>query len=117
MGIQGFIIKPMEDFTFHSEEIISTIEGLQSDFKTKLSEVKMEETKAVSDFDLQLQAYTDILHSRYYGHSSRQISPRRRPTPPGCGRRPLRWSSRGSSCSAPAISARAAWTPPSYARS
>ena len=28
---------PMEDFTFHSEEIISTIEGLQSDFKTKLS--------------------------------------------------------------------------------
>merc|ERR1719265_904980 len=34
---------PMEDFTFHSEEIISTIE----------------ETKAVSDFDLQLQADTD----------------------------------------------------------
>merc|ERR1719375_2155466 len=50
---------PMEDFTFHSEEIISTIEGLQSDFKTKLSEVKIEETKAVSDFDLQLQADTD----------------------------------------------------------
>merc|ERR1719453_652701 len=38
---------PMEDFTFHSEEIISMIEGLQSDFKTKLSEVKIEETKAV----------------------------------------------------------------------
>merc|ERR1719324_816391 len=35
------------------------IEGLQSDFKTKLSEVKIEETKAVSDFDLQLQADTD----------------------------------------------------------
>merc|ERR1719281_1766864 len=50
---------PMEDFTFHSEEIISMIEGLQSDFKTKLSEVKIEETKAVSDFDLQLQADTD----------------------------------------------------------
>jgi DNA repair exonuclease SbcCD ATPase subunit len=50
---------PMEDFTFHSEEIISTIEGLQSDFKTKLSEVKIEETKAVSDFDLQMQADTD----------------------------------------------------------
>merc|ERR1719359_947473 len=50
---------PMEDFTFHSEEIISTIEGLQSDFKTKLSEVKIEETKKVSDFDLQLQADTD----------------------------------------------------------
>merc|ERR1719473_2541676 len=50
---------PMQDFTFHSEEIISTIEGLQSDFKTKLSEVKIEETKAVSDFDLQLQADTD----------------------------------------------------------
>jgi len=35
------------------------IEGLQSDFKTKLSEVKIEETKAVSDFDLQMQADTD----------------------------------------------------------
>merc|ERR1719450_136826 len=40
---------PMEDFTFHSEEIISMIEGLQSDFKTKLSEVKIEETKADTD--------------------------------------------------------------------
>jgi len=50
---------PMEDFTFHSEEIISMIEGLQSDFKTKLSEVKIAETKAVSDFDLQMQADTD----------------------------------------------------------
>jgi len=35
------------------------IEGLQSDFKSKLSEVKIEETKAVSAFDLQLQADTD----------------------------------------------------------
>merc|ERR1719399_2028667 len=35
------------------------IEGLQSDFKTKLSEVKIEETKKVSDFDLQMQADTD----------------------------------------------------------
>merc|ERR1719172_147805 len=50
---------PMEDFTFHSEEIISMIEGLQSDFKTKLSEVKIAETKAVSDYDLQMQADTD----------------------------------------------------------
>merc|ERR1719456_1777462 len=50
---------PMEDFTFHSEEIISMIEGLQSDFKTKLSEVKIEETKAVSDYDLQMQADVD----------------------------------------------------------
>merc|ERR1719159_756147 len=51
--------EPMEDFTFHSEEIISMIEGLQSDFKTKLSEVKIAETKAVSDYDLQMQADTD----------------------------------------------------------
>ena len=35
------------------------MEGLQSDFKTKLSEVKIEETKKVSDFDLQMQANTD----------------------------------------------------------
>merc|ERR1719253_2492948 len=32
------------------------IEGLQGDFKTKLSDVKIEETKKVSDFDLQMQA-------------------------------------------------------------
>merc|ERR1719298_9992 len=50
---------PMEDFTFHSEEIISMIEGLLSDFKTKLSEVKIEETKKVADYDLQMQADTD----------------------------------------------------------
>merc|ERR1719359_43929 len=50
---------PMEDYTFHSEEIISMIEGLLSDFKTKLSEVKIEETKKVSDFDVQMQADTD----------------------------------------------------------
>merc|ERR1719359_1647624 len=50
---------PMEDFTFHSEEIISTIEGLQSDFKTKLSESRLRKPRAVSDFDLQLQADTD----------------------------------------------------------
>jgi hypothetical protein len=50
---------PMEDFTFHSEEIVSMIEGLQSDFKTKLSEVRIEETKAVSAHDLQMQADTD----------------------------------------------------------
>merc|ERR1740133_9213 len=50
---------PMQDFTFHSEEIVSMIEGLQSDFKTKLSEVRIEETKAVSDFDLQMQADTN----------------------------------------------------------
>ena len=50
---------PMEDFTFHPEEIISTIEGLQSDLKAKLSEVKIEETKKVADSDLQLQADTD----------------------------------------------------------
>merc|ERR1719162_2829757 len=50
---------PMEDFTFHSEEIVATIEGLESDFKTTLSETRIEETKKVSDFDLQMQADTD----------------------------------------------------------
>merc|ERR1719428_593427 len=49
----------MEDYAYHSEEIVTTIEGLESDFKTTLSEVKIEETKAVSDYDLQFQADTD----------------------------------------------------------
>jgi uncharacterized coiled-coil DUF342 family protein len=50
---------PMEDYTFHSDEIVSMIEGLQSDFKSQLSEVKIEETKKVSEFDMQMQAETD----------------------------------------------------------
>jgi uncharacterized coiled-coil DUF342 family protein len=50
---------PMEDYSFHSDEIVSMIEGLQSDFKSKLSEVKIEETKKVSEFDMQMQAETD----------------------------------------------------------
>merc|ERR1719420_655117 len=50
---------PMQDYNFHSEEIVKTIEGLVDDFKAKISEVKIDETKKVSDFDLQMQADTD----------------------------------------------------------
>merc|ERR1719230_857650 len=50
---------PMQDYNFHSAEIVTTIEGLVDDFKAKISEVKIDETKKVSDFDLQLQADTD----------------------------------------------------------
>merc|ERR1719421_20475 len=49
---------PMQDYNFHSEEIVSMIEGLVNDFKEKLSEVKIEETKKVSDYDMQMQADT-----------------------------------------------------------
>merc|ERR1719486_238965 len=47
---------PMQDYNFHSEEIVSMIEGLVNDFKEKLSEVKIEETKKVSEYDMQFQA-------------------------------------------------------------
>merc|ERR1719421_1991433 len=50
---------PMQDYNFHSEEIVKTIEGLVDDFKAKISEVKIDETKKVSEFDLQMQADTD----------------------------------------------------------
>jgi len=49
---------PMEDFTFHSDEIVKTIEGLLGDFKAKHSEVKIEETKKTSEFDSLMQAKT-----------------------------------------------------------
>merc|ERR1719486_1541664 len=50
---------PMQDYNFHSEEIVSMIEGLVDDFKAKISEVKIDETKKVSEYDLQMQADTD----------------------------------------------------------
>merc|ERR1719261_1423265 len=50
---------PMQDYNFHSAEIVTTIEGLVDDFKTKISEVKIDETKKVSEYDLQFQADTD----------------------------------------------------------
>jgi len=49
---------PMEDFTFHSDEIVKTIEGLLGDFKTKHTEVKIAETKKVSEHDSLVQAKT-----------------------------------------------------------
>merc|ERR1719421_2344516 len=50
---------PMQDYNFHSEEIVTMIEELVSDFKAKISEVKIDETKKVSAYDLQMQADTD----------------------------------------------------------
>jgi hypothetical protein len=50
---------PMQDFSFHSGEIVSMIEGLVGDFKEKLSEVKIEETKRLSEFDMLMQEKTD----------------------------------------------------------
>merc|ERR1719465_169510 len=49
----------MQDYNFHSEEIVTMIEELVSDFKAKISEVKIDETKKVSAYDLQMQADTD----------------------------------------------------------
>merc|ERR1719456_389461 len=50
---------PMQDYSFHSDEIVATIEGLVDDFKAKISEVKIDETKKVSEYDLQMQADSD----------------------------------------------------------
>merc|ERR1719224_49642 len=50
---------PMQDYNFHSAEIVTTIEGLVDDFKAKISEVKIDETKKVSEYDMQFQADTD----------------------------------------------------------
>merc|ERR1719502_851258 len=50
---------PMQDYNFHSAEIVTTIEGLVDDFKAKISEVKIDETKKVSEYDMQFQADSD----------------------------------------------------------
>merc|ERR1719324_1940918 len=49
----------MQDYNFHSAEIVTTIEGLVDDFKAKISEVKIDETKKVSEDDMQFQADSD----------------------------------------------------------
>lgn len=46
---------PIEEYKFHSDDIVSTLEGLLGDFKTKKQDVDKAEVQSVADFDSTLQ--------------------------------------------------------------
>jgi len=46
---------PMQDYSFHSLDIINTLESFLTDFKGKLSELKIEDTKKSADHDFVMQ--------------------------------------------------------------
>jgi len=46
---------PMQDYSFHSTDIISTLDSFLQEFKTKLSELKIADTKHSADHDFVIQ--------------------------------------------------------------
>lgn len=50
---------PMQDFSFHSEDIMHTIEDIHADFKTKLSDMHIEETKRHAKHHVMMQSKED----------------------------------------------------------
>merc|ERR1719265_446762 len=49
---------PMEDYSFHSNDIIATLEGLLEDFKQTKIELDAAEVKSIAAFDKLMQALT-----------------------------------------------------------
>merc|ERR1719265_359231 len=49
---------PMEDYSFHSNDIIKTLEGLLEDFKDTKEQLDAAEVKSVAEFDTLMQALT-----------------------------------------------------------
>jgi hypothetical protein len=55
---------PMEDYKFHSEDIISTLEKLLDDFRAEKVEIDAEEVKAISAHDSFMQEKTDFVKQK-----------------------------------------------------
>eukprot|EP00928_Gymnodinium_smaydae_P079427 TRINITY_DN63360_c0_g1_i1.p1 TRINITY_DN63360_c0_g1~~TRINITY_DN63360_c0_g1_i1.p1 ORF type:complete len:755 (+),score=191.55 TRINITY_DN63360_c0_g1_i1:48-2312(+) len=55
---------PMEDYKFHSSDIISSLEVLLKDFRDEKADVDAEEVKAVAAFDALVQAQTNIIKQK-----------------------------------------------------
>merc|ERR1719162_2439642 len=52
---------PMEDYSFHSEEIVSLLEELKKDFTDTKNEVDAEEVKSIAAHDEFMQGKTSML--------------------------------------------------------
>merc|ERR1719238_111992 len=56
---------PMEDYKFHSNSIIDTLEQLLKDFTAEKTEVDAAEVKSVKEFDMFMQEKTDLLKAKH----------------------------------------------------
>merc|ERR1719238_1098329 len=56
---------PMEDYKFHSNSIIDTLEQLLKDFTAEKNEVDAAEVKSVKEFDMFMQEKTDVLKAKH----------------------------------------------------
>jgi len=52
---------PMQDYKFHSDRIIKTLEGLLNDFRAEKADVDAEEVKAVAAYDAEMQKQSDMI--------------------------------------------------------
>jgi len=55
---------PMEDYKFHSESVITTLEKLQGDFRREKQEIDQAEVHSVSEFDAFMQEKTDLIKAK-----------------------------------------------------
>jgi hypothetical protein len=55
---------PMEDYKFHSDDVISTLEGLQKDFRAEKVELDEEEVKAIAAHESFMQEKTDFVKQK-----------------------------------------------------
>lgn len=55
---------PMENYKFHSDDVIQTLEKLQGDFRSEKQNLDKEEVSSVSDYDAFMQDKTDITKAK-----------------------------------------------------
>lgn len=55
---------PMENYKFHSDSVIETLETLQGDFRKEKQELDAAEVKSVAEFDAFMQEHSDIVKAK-----------------------------------------------------
>lgn len=55
---------PMENYKFHSDSVIETLENLQGDFRKEKQELDAAEVKSVAEFDAFMQEHGDIVKAK-----------------------------------------------------
>jgi len=55
---------PMENYKFHSDSVIETLETLQNDFRKEKAEIDAAEVKSVAEFDAFMQEHADLKRAK-----------------------------------------------------
>jgi len=55
---------PMENYKFHSDSVIETLETLQDDFRKEKNEIDAAEVKSVKEYDAFMQEHTDLVKAK-----------------------------------------------------